>query len=160
MAERLCGLYRKNFSLKISIIRFFSIYGEGLRKQLLWDASNKLCSKEGKAEFWGDGKDIRDWIHVTDACSLIFKVAAMDEMLPVLNGGSGTGHPVSEILQQLKNHLGSNQEIHFKGEQKAGDPSYYVADLSEAQSLGWKPEVSLDDGLSRYAKWFLKEQGT
>ncbi|NOT98961.1 MAG: NAD-dependent epimerase/dehydratase family protein, partial [Sideroxydans sp.] len=51
MAESLCQLYAKEFGLSVAMVRLFSIYGNGLRKQLLWDACKKLC--QGKKEFFG-----------------------------------------------------------------------------------------------------------
>ena len=157
MAEQLCNSYSKNFGLKINIIRFFSIYGEGLKKQLLWDASNRLLLEKQNAEFWGTGEDVRDWIHIDDAVDLIAKVFETATNLPIINGASGQGHSVSEILFSLKEHLNSKATISFKGEQKKGDPSYYVAELSESNSLGWNPKVKLSDGLKRYATWIKKE---
>ena len=157
MAENLCAVYRKNFALKISVIRFFSIYGEGLKKQLLWDACNRFLSSESRIEFWGDGQDVRDWIHVDDAVELILKSTRTSSVISTLNGGSGVGHRVSEVLQELKNCFKSTQDICFKGERKQGDPYYYVADLTEAKTLQWSPQISLHEGLKRYVQWFLRE---
>ncbi len=157
MAESLCSLYRNNFNLKVSVIRFFSVYGSGLRKQLLWDACRKLTGTEGKAEFWGTGKDVRDWIHIHDAVKLVDAVVSSTTPIHEFNGATGTGTTVEQILIQLKQQLKSHQELIFKGEAKQGDPQYYVADLSRTRSLGWKPEVSLEQGLAEYAQWFLKE---
>ena len=64
-AEDLIRSHCVMFGLRASIVRLFSIYGEGFRKQLLWDACRKLLA--GEREFFGIGDETRDWLHVDDA---------------------------------------------------------------------------------------------
>lgn len=70
MAESLCQLYSLQFGVLSAVVRLFSIYGNGLHKQLLWDACQKFSS--GKNIFFGTGKEVRDWLHVEDAARLLF----------------------------------------------------------------------------------------
>lgn len=156
MAEGLCDSYRLNFGLAITIIRFFSVYGAGLRKQLLWDASLKLTSGAARAEFWGDGQETRDWVHVSDAVALVDSVASADceEVPPVLNCGSGKPRTTQEVLSLLRDCLAVDTGIFFNGAMRVGDPRYYWAEIEAARSLGWRPRVSLEQGLQEYANWF------
>lgn len=156
MAENLCTSYRLGFGLDITIIRFFSVYGEGLRKQLLWDASLKMTSGGQIAEFWGDGYETRDWIHVSDAVALVATVARTNSCdLPmVLNCGGGEAFTTHDVLSKLRSCLGVTTEISFNGVVRAGDPRYYWADISAALALGWRPCISLEQGLQEYANWF------
>lgn len=156
MAEDLCDSYRLNFGLAITIIRFFSVYGAGLRKQLLWDASLKLTAGAPSAEFWGDGQETRDWVHVSDAVALVAAVADADHRaLPaVMNCGSGEPRTTGDVLARLRDALGVDTEIVFNGTVRAGDPRYYWAEIDAARGLGWRPRVSLDQGLREYADWF------
>lgn len=155
MAESLCDSYRMTYGLDISIIRFFSIYGAGLCKQLLWDACHKL-SKGGQAEFWGDGGETRDWVHVEDAVALVVcAAAAAREELPVLmNCGNGISHTTREVLCNLRDCLGVGTEVCFNGITREGDPRYYLADISEAERLGWRPEMPMEAGMRSYVEWF------
>ena len=94
MAELLCELYARQFGISIAIVRLFSIYGPGLRKQLLWDACLKYES--GSTEFFGTGNEVRDWLHVSDIARLLF--IAKDKAsiaCPIVNAGSGIGVKVS-----------------------------------------------------------------
>lgn len=156
-AEDLCLSHASQFGLDVSIIRFFSIYGPGLRKQLLWDACNKLDAGAGIAEFWGTGDETRDWLHVDDAVSLILKVADGDRVT-VVNGGTGEGRTIRETLETLKRALNATAEIVFNGNRRSGDPVHYRADVSRALALGWRPQVPFADGISRYARWY-RERG-
>lgn len=158
MAEHLCHTYAQHFSLKVIILRFFSVYGEGLTKQLLWDASNKITNSN-EVVFWGGGYETRDWLHIDDAIRLI--VAIVESSIPtgtVLNAGSGESTSIKEVLSLLAKELGYTGEIGFNKIVRVGDPLYYWADISKALSFGWKPEIDLKIGIRRYARWFLNQR--
>lgn len=156
MAEHLCKTYVRCFSLDVNILRLFSVYGEGLTKQLLWDAANKLSQSED-AIFWGGGYETRDWIHVDDAVRLMHSVLESDlDKGSIINAGSGISTPIKDVLKLLADQLGSTKEIQFNKVIRPGDPLYYWADTSKAVSIGWAPKVSLAEGIQRYVTWFLK----
>lgn len=157
MAEELCEQYRSCFNIDVSIIRFFSIFGNGLRKQLLWDACQKLTSGRKHIEFWGTGDETRDFLHIDDAVDLVYTLAASDKKNLLLNGASGHWHTISEVLKMLAAALKSDAEISFNHNCKPGDPKHYQADISEAEKIPWHSRVSLDTGLKDYAAWFLQD---
>lgn len=154
MTEDLLASYARHGGPRAAIIRFFSIYGPGLDKQLLWDASKKLTAGEPSVTFWGTGGETRDWIHVSDAARLIVASAQLEDPFTVLNGGSGQRTTVLDTLTLLREQLGSTSGIEFNGEVRAGDPRHYLADITRASALGWAPRVVLPDGLKEYATWF------
>ena len=76
IVEDLLASYSRTYGIRVAVIRFFSLYGPGLTKQLLWDASAKLrAAKARPAVFWGTGEETRDWISSEDATELIVAVA-------------------------------------------------------------------------------------
>lgn len=158
MTEDLLASHALYGGSRAAIIRFFSIYGPGLDKQLLWDASKKLTAGEPSATFWGTGGETRDWIHVSDAARLIVAAAQLAEPFAILNGGSGQRFTVLDTLTLLREQLGSPSGIEFNGEVRAGDPRYYLANVTRASALGWCPRVALLDGLKEYATWFKTKQ--
>ncbi|MDH5561312.1 MAG: NAD-dependent epimerase/dehydratase family protein [Deltaproteobacteria bacterium] len=152
-AEDLCRLYAEQYGVLISIVRFFSIYGEGLQKQLLWDACHKMS--QGDFTFFGTGEEIRDWLHVKDAVNLLLvasKKASRD--CPVFNGASGKGIRVKEILGYLADALGYIEKPGFSSKRKSGDPAVYIADIQRALGSGWCPMTELKAGVKAYAAWF------
>ena len=158
MAENLCKSYQMQYGLRVEVVRIFSAYGVGLKKQLLWDACQKI-KKEKQLIFWGSGNETRDWIHVADVCELIEIIALHngDANQTLFNCGSGVAIQNSKILQSLFEEmmgLSSDKHIHFNGVVKNGDPLFYLADISESLSLGWEPKISLKTGLKEYVKWF------
>lgn len=154
VAEELCESYSRAYGLNISIIRFFSIYGPGLTKQLLWDASNKLFSAQDDVAFWGTGEETRDWIYIDDATELIYRAAQFEEPFTVINGASGIRVTVGDTVEMLRNALGSQATIVFNNLVKEGDPRFYHADVSAALESGWLSTVPLVEGIQKYVAWY------
>jgi UDP-glucose 4-epimerase len=154
IGEELCRLYGAQFGVPAVVIRFFSVYGPGMRKQLLWDASNRL--RAGDAAFSGSGTETRDWLHVEDAAALIARAGALASAdCPIMNGGTGAGVSVAEVLRALAAGLGMRDAPRFNGERRKGDPASLVADISIARATGWRPQVSWQEGVREYAAWHL-----
>jgi UDP-glucose 4-epimerase len=152
MAEQLCASYARTFGLRVLVLRLFSLYGPGLRKQLLWDACSRLSA--GSREFSGSGSELRDWLHVSDAAALILTLTgARIDSHAVFNGGTGFGVRVSDIVAELSASLGAGEPV-FTGRNRPGDPTSLVADATRASSLGWKPRYDWRQGVREYAGWF------
>lgn len=153
MAEDLCRSYAKHCGVRVAIVRFFSIYGSGLRKQLLWDACRK--AREGDLLFHGTGREIRDWLHVDDAADLLVKASLEASVAcPVFNGGSGIGTEIAQVVGAVAASMQCTVEPTFRGVERSGDPSRYVADNTRALNLGWRPRTSLDEGIREYVSWY------
>lgn len=159
IAEELCESYSKNFNLTISIIRFFSLYGNGLKKQLLWDACNKFSKGDEKVIFSGSGEETRDWIHIQDAARLIYRVFSSSLGINIFNGGSGERVTVREILELVGREFSENRIVSFNGLAKEGDPKHYQAETKRSRALGWEPEVDWQSGVKDYVKWFKEIRG-
>ena len=136
IAEDLLASYSRNYGTRVAIVRFFSIYGPGLTKQLLWDASVKLSTAQGEASFWGTGEETRDWIHLADATELIARLAESAAPFSIVNGATGTRVTVNAVLDMLKEALGVDVEITFNGAARPGDPRFYHADVSKLRAAG------------------------
>ena len=155
IVEDLCRSYSENFSMSITVIRFFSIYGVGLKKQLLWDACVKLSNEKGRIQFYGTGRETRDWLHVRDAAELVYVLNNSQEPgFEVVNGGMGARTAVADVLHRLSLKMKSSATIVMGKEEKIGDPAHYWADISKVRKLGWTPRCNLDDGLQEYVQWF------
>lgn len=153
ITEDLLECYSKYFGVRVAIVRFFSIYGPELTKQLLWDAAAKLSSGEKEATFWGTGDETRDWIHVDDAAALIARVADGDARFVVVNGATGERVTVARVLEMLRRAMNVDIALRFNGVIKPGDPRYYHADMTRALASGWRPSIALSDGLAGYVRW-------
>lgn len=156
MAEECCRMFAAEWNLPVAVLRFFSLYGEGLRKQLLWDACRKAALE--KFAFFGNGTEMRDWLHVRDAAKLM--ALALEHATPdcpVVNGGTGCGVTVKDILTSLGGQCRPALEPIFSGHVKAGDPAHQVAAVEKARLWGFAPSVRWQDGVSAYVDWFRTE---
>lgn len=156
MAEQMIASYCRQFGMSASIVRFFSVYGAGLRKQLLWDAASKLASDD--LTFMGTGDEVRDWLHVEDAARLMLTASRNSSTdCPTVNGGSGGGVSVRDVVTHLgRGLLGREIAPSFSGVRRIGDPSRYVADIERSKAWGWRPERDWKDGVTEYASWWIR----
>ncbi|NKB19873.1 MAG: NAD-dependent epimerase/dehydratase family protein [Alphaproteobacteria bacterium] len=153
IAEDLCRSYGKYFGVRSAIVRLFSIYGIGLRKQLWWDSCVKFSN--GVEEFIGTGNETRDWLSVEDAATLMIRGAEhADKNCPIANGGVGEASSIREVVTIIAEALGHSTDIKFDGTTRAGDPTDFKADISEALAWGWKPDHNWQDGVREFAQWY------
>jgi UDP-glucose 4-epimerase len=158
MCEDLVKKYSEIFKINAGIVRYYSVYGPGLRKQLIWDAIKRISESENnRAIFWGTGDETRDWIYIDDAVELLDVVYRLKRKFIVVNGGSGNSISIKETLEYLRKCLHSNTEITFNGESRPGDPIHYKADMSHLFSMSkWRPKINIENGLSLYKNWYFE----
>jgi UDP-glucose 4-epimerase len=157
IAEQMIRSWSQRYAIPSAIVRLFSTYGPGLRKQLLWDACGKLAV--GDTLFMGTGDEVRDWLHVEDAAELLMLAADHAQVsCPTINGGSGEGVKVRVLLECLAEALlGQHTTVSFSNLQRMGDPSAYVADITSACRLSWRPERPWRSGVAEYVAWWSRE---
>lgn len=156
LSENLSDSYSRFFGVQASVVRLFSVYGDGLRKQLLWDAMCKFSRKE--YQFFGTGHEMRDWIHVDDASRLLRLAATAKQASYEIYNGGHTHATTREVLAKLAILAGAPVEPVFNNETHIGNPRRLAANCRHAcRQLEWAPIVGIDDGLARYAAWFKVE---
>lgn len=156
MAEMLCESYSRFFGLRTRVVRLFSVYGEGLRKQLLWDALNKFL--RGTPTFFGTGEELRDWIHVEDAARLLVAAARSGDAPHAVYNGGHVRASTLEVLATLARAAEMPLPLKFSGEVHTGNPGRLTGSHELAlQELGFGGVIGLQEGLQRYATWFKTE---
>jgi len=155
IAELLCESYGRNFGIATAAVRLFSVYGPGLRKQLLWDLCGRLKSSPSGLVLAGTGEEVRDWLNVDDAVNCLIAAGRnADQRALVLNGGTGRAVTVREIAERVCRAWGVQPPLRFSGEVRSGDPFYLVADPLRARGLGVEPSVQLEQGIPQYVDWY------
>lgn len=153
IAEELVAMHGRAFGRRVAVVRLFSIYGEGFRKQLLWDACRRIGSRE--TEFFGTGEETRDFLHASDAAALLATaIEHASPGCPVVNGAAGVPVKIHDAVQELFRRMGRFDEPVFCGTVRPGDPVHYHADVGRALAWGWKPQVTWREGLRRYVEWY------
>jgi len=153
-AEEVCKLYHDYFGINSYILRIFSAYGPGLKKQLFWDLDQKLATNH-TVNLYGTGLESRDFIHVHDivVCfELIIK--NIKNSFEIFNIANGIGITIDEAVNTyIKQANFIDKKITFSGETRIGDPLYWQAGINKIISLGYTNSVKLEDGLKHYKLW-------
>jgi UDP-glucose 4-epimerase len=161
-AERMILEGAAGFGLDAVIIRFFSLYGPGLRKQLPFELAGRLLGGAKDIQLSGTGEEVRDFLFIDDAVRLVGLAARSPRQAHplVTNGGAGRAVTVRILAEALGTAIGWRGGIGFSGQVRAGDPASLLADLSKARTLGFSPKVELVDGLAQLAAWMREEAAT
>lgn len=154
LSELLIKEYSQLFGINSVVFRVFSVYGEGLRRQVIFDLCSKLTSNSNVIEVYGNGLESRDFIHSVDVCRAVELVVNQD-INGTFNLANGTEITISKLIEILKLFINSNKSIHFIGKTRTGDPTNWRADITKLTLKGFKPEISFVQGVESYCKWFL-----
>ncbi|MTT30905.1 NAD-dependent epimerase/dehydratase family protein [Terrilactibacillus sp. BCM23-1] len=154
MCEMLIKEYQEIYNLQSTIFRIFSAYGEGLKKQVVYDLCQKLTSQDKVIEVYGNGSESRDFIHVSDICRAI-ELVIKKEITGTFNLATSEEVSISTLVTLLKTYLRSSADIQYIGKTRKGDPSQWKADTTKLKDYGFKPRMTLEQGLKKYCKWYL-----
>jgi len=154
IAEKLCHEFTKFYHIKTAIVRPFSVYGPGLRKQLFWDVHKKYLAGNGHIELWGTGKESRDFIYIEDLAKALFAILQHAPMnAEVYNIATGTETTIQEAVETILGFFDKPCTASFNQQTKEGDPLNWRADITKITNLGFQPSVSLTEGLKVTGKW-------
>jgi UDP-glucose 4-epimerase len=151
--EQLCHEFSKIYGMATASARVFSAYGEGLRKQVIWDICEKISSRKS-LELHGTGRESRDFVHaidITKGLALIAETAPMEG--EAYNIGSGRQIFIAELAIMILNMLGLKYRPYFNDILPRGNPVNWQADISKIKALGFLPEIELEDGIKGFLNW-------
>ena len=115
-------------------------------------------------EVWGSGKPMREFLHVDDMAGASIHImdidkkileSEVDPMLSHINIGTGTDITIKDVAQIVKEVVGFDGEIVFNTKMPDGTKRKLL-DVSKIENLGWKPVITLKDGLKETYEWFLE----
>ncbi|MBE9126891.1 MULTISPECIES: NAD-dependent epimerase/dehydratase family protein [unclassified Coleofasciculus] len=158
MCEQLCIEFFKIYGLPTAVVRIFSAYGPGLRRQVLWDICQKALTQT-VLKLQGTGNESRDFIHVRDVAKAIYTLA---EKAPckadVYNLASSVETTIRELAELILVQLECKVSLEFDGKVPLGNPSNWRADMTSFTQFGVTfPEVSLERGVNVYVQWCRAE---
>ena len=157
IAEDLCQSYSSKYNLQVSVVRLFSVYGVGLKKQLLWDAYQKIKNANKEVVFWGTGEETRDFIHVSDVIQIIDNLLEKSEKFIILNGGTGIKHTIKDVVEMIRDLVNKKIDIRFNQKVNIGNPIYYWADIYKLEQYKCKINITFEEGLKNFIQCMRKE---
>lgn len=153
-AERLCGLYHKNFGVPFVALRYFTVYGPRQRPDMAFHKFYKSVLQDEAIPVYGDGQQTRDFTFISDAVAANLAAASVpDAVGEIFNIGGGSRVVLAEVLDTMAEIVGSPiKRNHI--EKAMGDARHTAADVSKARKLlGYQPQVSLREGLVKEWEW-------
>jgi UDP-glucose 4-epimerase len=151
-AENLIRIVGGRAGQSYLIVRPFSVYGPGLRKQVIYDVANRMLDAPGRhLEITGTGEEERDFVYVEDCCGA---VAALVERPPrergcVVNVGTGRRVTLRALIGLLRDYTGTAVSFAFSGKDAPGNPRWLVADVRRLRRLGVSCPTPVEEGLRR-----------
>ena len=104
---------------------------------------------------YGDGFQIRDWIHVADNCRALMTALEDGRSGATYHIGGGNQVTNLELLRLLLKNLGKSETLLTRVTDRLGHDRRYAIDCSLIRTeLGWTPEISLEDGLRATVEWY------
>ena len=108
---------------------------------------------------YGDGRNVRDWLHVDDHCHGIYLALIKGKPNEVYNIGGGTELSNLELTHMILNALGADETfIEYVQDRKGHDQRYSVNCTKIQKELGYQPQVKFQDGLASTIDWYRKNQ--
>ncbi|NES65620.1 MAG: NAD-dependent epimerase/dehydratase family protein [Okeania sp. SIO2D1] len=153
-AERLGKLYHQNFGVPCVYLRYFTVYGPRQRPDMAFHKFFKWILQDEPISIYGDGQQTRDFTFVSDAVVANLLAGTVPEAVgEVFNIGGGSRVVLAEVINMMEEIVGRPIKKNFV-EKARGDARHTSADVSKAQKiLGYQPQVSLKEGLSREWEW-------
>jgi len=163
---KLCQAYRKQYGRHYTSVMPCNLYGPNDNFDL--STSHVLPAlirkfheaKErgvGEVVVWGSGTPLREFLHVDDlARGVVFCLDNYDEYEHI-NCGSGSEISIREIAEMVGRAVGFSGRIVFDSSKPDGTPRKLM-DSSRLRALGWRPEVSIEDGIAGAYRWFLEHK--
>ena len=157
--EKMCEAYQRDHKMDIRMVRYHNVYGpEGTYKDGREKSPAALCRKVAEASdpgtitVWGDGKQTRSYVYIDDAVIGTVKVMESNFSQPV-NVGSDRLVTINELADMIIRISGKKitKKYDLKAPQGVRGRN---ADLTLVRKrIGWEPEVSLEEGLTKTYKW-------
>ena len=155
-ADLMVRAYNKTFDLPVNITRCSNNYGpyQFPEKLIPLMISNALENKP--LPVYGDGLNIRDWLHVYDHCSAVDLVFHKGKTGEIYNIGGNNEKKNIEIVKLILQNLNKSESLIKFVKDRLGHDKRYAIDSSKIQDeLGWTPKYTFETGITETIKWYL-----
>ncbi|MEJ9151436.1 dTDP-glucose 4,6-dehydratase [Bacillus smithii] len=158
-ADLLVRAYHETYGLNVNITRCSNNYGpyHFPEKLIPLMITNALEGKE--LPIYGDGKNIRDWLHVKDHCAAIELVIHKGKPGEVYNIGGHNERTNNEIVHFIVEKLGVSKDlIKYVSDRPGHDRRYAIDPTKIMTELGWKPQYTFETGIVETIQWYIDHQ--
>lgn len=154
-AEVMAYTYHYLYGIDVTVVRYFTVYGPAGRPDMSpYIFADKLIKGEELPVF-GDGNQSRDFTYVDDIAKGTILAAKKLGFETINLGGGNNPYTLHQMISLMEKASGKKAKLKHSEKVKA-DMDVTWADISKAQNLlGWRPEVSFEEGIARLMDWHL-----
>lgn len=155
-ADLIVRAYNKTYGLPVNITRCSNNYGPFQFPEKLIPLTINKGLQNKPLPLYGDGKQVRDWLHVDDHCSAIDAVLHKGIIGEVYNVGGNTERQNIEIMKIILRALNKSENLICHVRDRLGHDRRYAIDNSKITSqLGWMPSYTFERGIEMTIQWYL-----
>jgi dTDP-glucose 4,6-dehydratase len=157
-ADLLASSFFKTHALPVIITRSSNNYGpyQFPEKIIPFFITEASCGRH--LPLYGNGANIRDWLHVEDNCRAILTVIEKGTPGEIYNVGGGNQIDNLSLTRKLLTILGKPESLIQYVEDRPGHDLRYAIDDSRIRALGWTPKIGFDEGLKLTVQWYLSHE--
>ena len=156
--DRLAYSYYVTYNLPVIITRASNNYGPFQYPEKLISLFVTNALEDRDLPVYGDGKNVRDWLYVSDHCSAVHFIIENGKLGEVYNVGGGNELQNIHITHQILEQLGKSTDLIKFVEDRKGHDLRYSLDCSKLNQLGWMPEHSFDEALAETIHWYQSNE--
>ncbi len=158
-ADLLVLAYHRTYGLPITISRCSNNYGPYQFPEKLIPLMIQKANSNEKLPVYGDGKNVRDWLHVADHCEAIDLIIRKGRDGEIYNVGGHNERSNLEVVKTILRALHKGDELIGFVDDRLGHDRRYAIDPKKIETeLGWKPQYNFDTGIAQTIAWNLENQ--
>ena len=158
-ADLICRSYNRTFGMDIRVTRCSNNYGpHQFPEKVIPLFVTNLIDNE-KVPLYGNGLNVRDWLHVDDHCDGIYSVLSEGKSGNIYNIGGGrelTNRELTEII--LRKFDRDESSIEYVADRLGHDLRYSVSHEKITRELGYKPKINFEDGIEETIEWYKRNE--
>ena len=155
-ADLIVRAYNETFGMPVNITRCSNNYGPYQFPEKLIPLMINNCLKEKDLPVYGDGMQVRDWLHVSDHCSAIDTVLHKGIDGDIYNIGGNNEKANIEIVKWIIATLGKTEDlIKYVKDRPGHDRRYAIDNTKITTELGWDPAYTFEQGMKETIQWYL-----
>ncbi len=155
-ADLLCIAYHRTFGFPVVLSRCSNNYGPYQFPEKLIPLMIQRASKGEKLPVYGDGLNVRDWIHVDDHNRALRLILEKGDIGRVYNVGADNEQANLHIVESILDRMNQTRDlIEYVRDRPGHDRRYAMDSTRLQQELGWRPQVEFAEGLASTVDWYL-----
>jgi len=156
-------LYRERFGIPYAVARLTNPYGGDGRPSRPYNVLDQIIARavrQEKVTIFGDGSQLRDYIHIDDVVKALVLLSEREESL-IVNIGSGTAISFRNAVERIVLRTGSMLDYaEWPPEMLAVETGSFIANIDRARAIGFTPTIEFDDGIMRSIEAFSRSVQT